>query len=124
MQTGIVIQQKPAQPSTPIQGYGLDDFYPISQVMSNPDSLMWTLGWEIWVREYLRAAKNGSRSSESKLVNRLGQVRRCLPMLKGHQIEPLFLEAVAWLRTTGRIVDLSNADPGRWISTREGKPRF
>ena len=103
----------------------LDMFYPASQTMLNAPQGMWQLGMAIKLSEHLAAAKLGDRDRESRLVNRLGQLRRCV---ESSYISPGLHEqivaAVGWLRDHGRTVDFSSADPAKWISQRGGAPRW
>lgn len=72
--------------------------------------------------DHLSNAKKGDRESESKLCNRLGQLRRnitfdCLT----DDLRITIKEACDWLRTTGRTVDFTQTNPGMWITSRDGK---
>ncbi len=84
------------------------------------------MGFRSKILGHLEAAKAGDRDRESALINRLGQLRR-------HYLKigdmPDFLidavkQAVAFLRSVGRTVDLGNPDPAKWVSRRGGSPRW
>ena len=102
-----------------------NEFYPESQAMKAGSSGMWMIGMVLKLEKHLQNAKNGNREAESKLCNRIGQIRRHFefPDLPGN-IKDLVIESVDWLRTTGRAVDLRNKNPAYWISTRDGRPRW
>lgn len=106
----------------------VDEFYPISETMTNGDGVMWQLGMVIKLRDHLANAKAGNRKSESKLCNRLGQLRRCIVSFSdlSPDLQDIIKESVVWLRWyTGRKVDFTREDPGYWITARDGKtPRF
>lgn len=103
----------------------IDNFYPISETMKNSPTGMWQVGMVVKLETHLQSAKNGNRDSESRLVNRIGQIRRNVPI---DQISQSLLDVVKksanWLRTTGRVVDLKNPDPALWITQRGGAARW
>ena len=103
----------------------LDMFYPASQTMLNAPQGMWQLGMAIKLSEHLAAAKLGDRDRESRLVNRLGQIRRCVekPDISAVLTDEM-VKACRWLRSQGRTVDMGNHDPRLWISQRGGAPRW
>ena len=104
----------------------LDEFYPVSQTM-NSGSGMWMFGLVIKMRDHLEKAKAGDREAESKLINRLGQLRRNMESTESftQDLQDQILASVVWLRSTGRKVDFANPNPGLWITARDGKtPRF
>ena len=75
--------------------------------------------------EHLKAAERGDRDRESRLVNRLGQLRRCVESSYIRDgLKEQIVAAVDWLRNNGRTVDFSATDPARWISQRGGAPRW
>ena len=103
-----------------------DEFYPKSETMAVGPGAMWVLGYEMKLREHLQNAKSGDREAESKLCNRLGQLRRHYKVLSGFPsgLLDVLKETAAFLRSTGRKVDLGNPDPRFWITTRSGGPRW
>ena len=114
--------------SSPVQAAtrsGFDSFYQVSQTMVDCPQGLWQAGMMVKLAEHLKAAKQGDRDRESRLVNRLGQLRRCV---ESSYISPGLQEqivaAVGWLRDHGRTVDFSSADPAKWISQRGGAPRW
>lgn len=101
-----------------------NEFYPHSETMSQPG--MWQIGLVLKIEEHLRNAKSGDALAESKLCNRIGQVRRHFPTPNTCPagIMDAVKPAVDWLRSTGRKIDLQNNDPRMWISNRSGNPRW
>lgn len=103
----------------------IDRFYPVSDTMTNTPMGMWQIGMVIKLEDHLQNAKNGNLDSESRLVNRIGQLRRNVPVEHlSENLRDVVSKAVAWLKTTGRIVDLTNPDPALWITQRGGAPRW
>ena len=104
----------------------VDDFYPLSTTMIG-QSKIWELGLLFKIESHLKNAKNDGKVYESKLINRLGQLRRNIPELNkcSPDLQVAVKEAADWLRTQGRKIDFQNPNPGLWISARDGKsPRF
>ncbi len=104
----------------------VDDFYPLSDAMRKCPHGMWQVGMVVKLSDHLANAKAGSKDSESRLCNRLGQLRRNVEFscLQTALVEAV-TEAITWLRSTGRTVDFKQEDPTRWITTRDGKtPRW
>ena len=103
----------------------LDTFYPASQTMLNAPQGMWQLGMAIKLSEHLAAAKLGDRDRESRLVNRLGQIRRCVekPDISAVLADEM-VKACRWLQSQGRKFDFKNDNPAKWISQRGGAPRW
>lgn len=102
-----------------------DEFYAPSSSIGK--SAVWEISMMLKISDHLKSAKNGNRESESKLINRLGQVRRHITNFNSlsENLTEVFKEAVEWLRSTGRTVDFTAKDPGYWITARDGKtPRF
>lgn len=102
-----------------------DEFYAPSSSIGK--SGVWEISMLLKISEHLEAARSGNRESESKLINRLGQVRRHITNFNNlsENLMEVFKEAVEWLRSTGRTVDFKAKDPGYWITARDGKtPRF
>lgn len=105
----------------------VDDFYPISQTIVQGQSIMWQLGFLVKINDHLAAAKRGDRERESKLINRLGQLRRSTSSLDvlNDDLKDAVKEAVTWLRSTGRSVNFGHDNPGMWVTLRDGRsPRF
>lgn len=105
----------------------VDEFYPKSAVMAAQPDGMWQLGLVMKMEEHLAKARRGDRLYESKLINRIGQLRRCVEHFDQLQtpLQDTVREAVAWVRSTGRAVNLSVDDPRYWITARDGKsPRW
>ena len=75
--------------------------------------------------DHLAAAKAGNRDRESRLINRLGQIRRHLTsdQLSG-VLADQFKEACQLLQSVGRKIDFRNENPACWISQRGGAPRW
>ena len=103
---------------------GFDQFYPPSETMSGQSSF-WQIGMVAKLADHRAGAEAGDRDKESRLCNRLGQLRR---LVKWEQmLGPLreeVEEAVKFLRSTGRTVDFAQEDPAKWITTRDGRPRW
>lgn len=105
----------------------IDEFYPVSRaIVQSPDAGMWMVSMVIKVNDHLTAAKSGNKESESRLINRLGQLRRCGPPFEKlpQDLQEGVRSAVAYLRSTGRTVNFAHPNPGMWITTRTGDPRF
>lgn len=104
---------------------GFDDFYPISTTMKNAPQGLWQIGLLVIIDKHLEHAKNGCRESESRLINRIGQLKRNVPFNAiSDELKKKIKKSVEWLETTGRKVDLKNEDPRFWISNRKGGPRW
>ena len=103
----------------------LDMFYPASQTMLNAPQGMWQLGMAIKLSEHLAAAKLGDRDRESRLVNRLGQIRRCVekPNISAVLADEM-VKACRWLQSQGRKFNFKSDNPSEWISQRGGAPRW
>lgn len=75
--------------------------------------------------DHRAGAEAGDRDKESRLCNRIGQLRR---LVKREQMLDALREeveeAVKFLRSTGRTVDFAQEDPAKWITTRDGRPRW
>lgn len=103
----------------------LDEFYPVSETIRAQPRGMWVHSMEFKLREHPAAAAGGSRDSESRLINRLGQLRRNCPGSLPDELLPLVKEVVGFLRKVGRKVDLVNPDPRFWVTARDGRsPRW
>lgn len=104
-----------------------DEFYPVSQTMSSGSAGMWEIGMTVKLAEHLAAAQRGDRERESKLINRLGQMRRNVASFDklSDNVKEEVAKSVTWLRSVGRKVDFSNTNPAFWITARDGKtPRW
>lgn len=103
---------------------GFDQFYPPSETMSG-QSPFWQIGMVAKLADHRAGAEAGDRDKESRLCNRLGQLRR---LVKREQMLDALREeveeAVKFLRSTGRTVDFKQEDPAKWITTRDGRPRW
>ena len=97
-------------------------FYPVLNVKS-PFTQM---GLMVKIRNHLHAARRGDRERESRLINRLGSLRRSSEAFNGLtlDLQAAVKDAVNYLRTTGRKVDFKNPDPALWITTRSGQARW
>lgn len=105
-----------------------DDFYPESNTVKDAamGRTMAQLSLQLKLQNHLANARKGNRDSESRLVNRLGQIRRMVPSFKmlTPSIAGLVRASTTYLRTTGRTVDFTHPNPALWITTRSGKPRW
>ena len=103
---------------------GFDQFYPPSETMGDPTSRS-VSDWAAKLADLRAGAEAGDRGKESRLRNRLGQLRR---LVKWEQmlgcLREEVEEAVKFLRSTGRTVDFKQEDPAKWITTRDGRPRW
>lgn len=103
----------------------IDHFYPVSGTMMAMPGGLWQIGMVVKLETHLQSARNGNRDSESRLVNRIGQLRRNVPF---NQLSESLLDVVKksaeWLRSTGRQIDLKNSEPALWITQRDGSPRW
>lgn len=106
----------------------LDEFYPMTDSLKSAvlGNTVGTLGLEQRLRSHLSKAVLGDRAAESRLVNRVGQIRRCAGTIDRLDpgIRQAMRESVAWLRVVGRECDLSSPDPAKWVSKRGGAPRW
>jgi hypothetical protein len=89
-----------------------------------------TMGYLIKIAGHLRAARLGDRDAESKLINRLGELRAAfnskedfIRWAKQSQLDEVLPEAFHWLKSVGRVVNLSATDQSCWISCRGGFAR-
>lgn len=103
----------------------VDSFYPISDTMQSV-SRFWEIGMVVKLADHRQRAKQGDRDAESRLCNRLGQLRRNVPTMKqmSPNLQEEIRESVQFLRSIGRRVDFMNPNPAYWITTRSGKPRW
>ena len=104
-----------------------NEFYPESEIMRECPHGMWQAGMVVKIDGHLKKARAGAREAESKLINRIGQLRRCVEhfTVLQYMLQDSVKEAVEWLRSTGRRVDFSAEDPRYWITARDGKsPRW
>lgn len=104
----------------------IDKFYPISETIRACPNGMWQISMVVKLESHLQAAKNGDRDAESRLVNRIGQLRRHFPEISDlpPNIFNAMRKACGWLSTNGRVFDLLNEDPALWVSQRGGAPRW
>jgi len=101
-----------------------DEFYPESNSIKNLDSKFGIIiGLKLKLISHLNNAKAGDMNAESKLINRIGQLRRNRPSMPEELREEL-KQAVEYLRSVGRVIDLKGDDPSLWISMRGGAPRW
>ena len=73
----------------------------------------------------LGEARKGDAKSESKLINRLCDVRASIahfPTLP-RDLREVIEEVVAYLRSVGRTITFGSNDPTLWVSARDGRPR-
>lgn len=103
----------------------LDEFYPISSTMRSSPSGMWQVGMVVKLASHRQAAKNGDRLAESKLCNRIGQLRRNVEWgaLSTSLVDEI-KASVEFLKTTGREINFASKNPKEWISGRGGAPRW
>lgn len=105
----------------------VDSFYPLSKTIQDCPGGMWQIGMVIKIEEHLTAAQAGDRVRESKLINRLGQIRRNVSSFNilNDNLKEVIVKSSIWLRSVGRNVDFKNEDPCYWITARDGKsPRW
>ena len=97
-------------------------FYPILDL----ESPFTQMGLMIKIRNHLHAARRGDRERESRLINRLGSLRRSSKSFNGLtlDLQATVKDAVKFLRAVGRKVDFKNPDPALWITTRSGQARW
>ena len=100
----------------------VDMFYPIL----NLESPFTQMGLMAKIRNHLHAARRGDRERESRLINRLGSLRRSSASFNGLtlDLQTAVKDAVKFLRSEGRKVDFKNPDPALWITTRSGQARW
>ncbi len=101
-----------------------NEFYPHSNSIHT--SALWSIGFLLKIEGHLASAKNGNKEAESKLCNRIGQLRRHIASVEDlpEDLRAAVKESVDWLRNQGRVVKLGSADPREWISARGGTPRW
>jgi hypothetical protein len=97
----------------------LDTFYPASDHLKD-QYVAAILGMVFKLREH-RLSGN-----QSKLANRLGQLRRNVADFTSlpEDLQEEVKIAIFYLRSSGRTVNLGSADPREWISTTTGLPRW
>lgn len=84
-----------------------------------------TIGLLARLREHLELAEAGDRDRESRLINRICQIRASAefdslaPPIKG-----MVKRGVDFLRSTGRKVNLKSPNQIDWVSQRDGSPRW
>jgi hypothetical protein len=108
-----------------------DSFYPISESLKI-DGLAWVdmlskLSNHRINAERALAEGRDPGEYESKLINRIGQIRRMKPEGKGlsHDILEEIKLGIKYLKSRGRKIDLENENPAHWISNRDGTgPRW
>ena len=100
----------------------IDTFYPISETIQQAPNGLWTIGMFTKLETHLKNAMEGDRDAESKLVNRLGQLRRHYPTFAAipANLQGSIKRSAEWLRTTGRKIDFKNENPALWITQRDG----
>lgn len=99
----------------------LDEVYPAIN-MGNPFIQM---GLLLKIEDHLSAARQGNRDRESRLINRLGSMRRSGSFKNlVPDLQRAVKEAIEFLRSKGRKVDFSNENPAMWITTRERRARW
>ena len=101
-----------------------NEFYPHSGSIGT--TALWSIGFLLKIENHLRNAKNGNKEAESKLCNRIGQLRRHVASVEDlpEDLKRAVKESVDWLRSQGRVIKLGSADPREWISARGGTPRW
>ncbi len=105
----------------------IEKFYPRSASIANMANTMTQIQLEMKLRGHIQAAQGGDRERESRLINRIGQIRREFPnglAAVPERIRTVMREAVEWLRSVGRVTDFKNPDARYWISQRGGAPRW
>jgi hypothetical protein len=106
----------------------IDSFYPFSEnvKLAATGQTIGLAGLVLKLRNHMRNAQAGDRDAESRLVNRIGQIRRSVPQIGEIQpeVRDMLKECVVFLRSVGRSVKLDESDPARWITQRGGSPRW
>lgn len=100
-----------------------EEFYPYSETLKR-GGMGAVLSMKQKLIGHLIAAKSGCMVSESKLANRVGQIRRVFPGKCPETYRAEMTDAIEYLRSVGRKVKLESADPRFWISRRGGGPRW
>ncbi len=101
-----------------------NEFYPFSNSINT--TAFWSIGFLLKIETHLRNAKNGNKEAESKLCNRIGQLRRHISSVNDlpEDLQTAVKNSVDWLRSQGRVIKLGSKDPREWISARGGMPRW
>jgi hypothetical protein len=110
-----------------LDNHHFDQFYPYSETIAKNVSCMWQVEMTVKLLDHLQHARNGNRERESKLINRLGQIRRCAGPFNtlSENLREAFTESVKWVQSTGRKVDFKHREPAMWITARDGvTPRW
>lgn len=106
----------------------IDKFYPQSDSMEAcaTGKCVGVVGLVQRLQTHLDAAKTGSMDAERRLISRIGQVRRHVPVYSkiDAQVQVCLALAIEYLRSVGRKVNLGSDDPAMWISQRNGQPRW
>lgn len=100
-----------------------DKYYPESDSMKT-QGVGIVISLKAKLQSHLRKAMSGDREAESKLCNRLGQIRRNFPDKFPDWLKEEFDQAVPFLRSVGRTINFKSSDPRYWISQRGGYPRW
>ena len=102
-----------------------DEFYPHSETMAAMPRGLWQIGMVVKLATHRANAERGDTEAESRLCNRVGQLRRWLKFDDmTENLRDELRESVAYLRRVGRIVNFKSEDPRAWISTRSGHHRW
>jgi hypothetical protein len=103
----------------------VDEFYPMSQTIAACPQGLWQVGMVTKLANHRANAQRNDRVAESKLCNRLGQLRRQMKTAEmSTALKDEVKASVVYLRSVGRIVNFKSDDPRQWISTREQKTRW
>ena len=77
------------------------------------------------LREHLVLAEAGDRSRESRLINRICQIRASAEFNSlAPEVRGMVKRGVDFLRSTGRKVNLQSPNQIDWVSQRDGSPRW
>lgn len=104
----------------------IDKFYPKSFIFQF-SGRFWEGKMIRKLSDHLTAAKEGDRVRESRLINRIGQIRRNVKDTSklSTDMKSMIAESIEWLEKVGRKVDFKNPNPALWITARDGKtPRW
>jgi len=102
-----------------------DKFYPESPKL-RMGYFGHVIGFQSKIIGHMTAAIAGDLERESRLCNRVGQVRATFSHFQDVPlgVQDVMKEAIEYLKSVGRKVDFKNPDPSMWITTRDGRPRW
>ena len=103
----------------------VDTNYPFQYLMK--DTIEdWEKSYTIKIKGSLLLAKKGDILFENELINYIGTIQRNRHGFEelNQELKHVIQEALEFLKSVGRSINLNHVDPAFWISTRSGQPRW